>query len=150
MTINNIVWCFTNECYTDADKFNNDVTQYQITIDETDENWKPNEIVFNFPELQIQYGAWITKSSDLLSNESLIDEENAFDEENSEDGMFQVEVLAKLKADNGKSFTALEFLMKVHNQHANKELGDYVFFEGTDEDPEFFEGLPTCNIYCGS
>ena len=50
----------------------------------------------------------------------------------------------------GKIFTALEFLMKAHNQMSNKELGDHVFFEGTDETPEIIDGLPTCYIACGS
>lgn len=150
MTLNKIAWSFTNEVFQDVEKFNKEVTQYQIDIYKTDEGWNPYETVFDFPELQIQYEAWIAQSSDLLSNEILIDEEDAFDEDNSEDGMFQIEVLAKLKADNGKNFTALEFLMKVHNQQANKDLGDHVFFEGTDENPEISNGLPTCYIACGS
>ncbi len=87
-----------------------------------------------------------------MENESLIpDDENAFDEEADEDdGYYQVEVLAHLKADNGQYFTALEFLMKAHNQQVNKELGDHVFFEGTDENPEAVDGFPTCFIACGS
>lgn len=52
--------------------------------------------------------------------------------------------------DNGENFTALEFLFKSHNQQANKELGDHVFFEGTDEDPNIIDGLPLCYIACGS
>lgn len=89
---------------------------------------------------------------DLLENETLIEGDRDIfdDEDNAEDGQFQVEIVAKLKADNGTNFSALEFLMKAHNQHANKELGDHVFFEGTDENPEIIDGLPTCYISCGS
>lgn len=150
MTLNKIAWSFTNEIFNDKDHLNKEVTHYQIDIYETSENWKPNEIVFDFPEIQIQYEAWITNPSDLHENETLLDEDdNSFDEEDSEDGMFQVEILAKLKADNGKNFTALEFLMKTHNQQANKELGDHIFFEGIDESPKI-NGLPTFYIACGS
>ncbi len=150
MTLNEIAWSFSDKFYSDIEKFNIEVTKYQKNIYDSDDNWKPNEIVFDFPELQIQYEAWVTGADDLLENETLIDEEDAFDEDNSEDGMFQVEITAKLKADNGKNFTALEFLFKAHNQQANKDLGDHVFFEGTDDEPEIYDGLPTCYIACGS
>lgn len=149
MTLNNIAWSFSSKLYKNYEGFNQEVTEYQKRIYETDERWKPNEIVFDFPVLQIQYTAWITKPSDLLENEALIDDdENIFEEEPDEDE-YQVEIVAKLKADNGKNFTALEFLMKAHNQQANKELGDHVFFEGTD-DPAIIDDLPTCYIACGS
>ena len=149
-TLNKIGWHFTPEFYTDIDKFNKEVVQYQLDIYETDEHWKPNETVFDYPEMQIQYMAWINKPSDLLANETLIeDDKNVFEEYPDEEEQ-QVEILAKLKADNGKNFTALEFMMKAHNQQANKELGDHIFFEGTDEIPEIIDGLPTFYISCGS
>ena len=151
MTLNNITWTFSTKSYSNSDDFNNEIIEYQKLIYKTDERWKPNEIVFNFPELLIQYEAWVKGASDLLENETLIDDDqDVFDDEPHEDDMYQVEVLATLKADNGKNFTALEFLMKTHNQQANKELGDHVFFEGTDENPEITIGLPTCYIACGS
>lgn len=149
-TLNNIAWSFSRENYTDPEAFNQEVRDYQKAIYKTDEHWKPNETAFDFPEVQIQYEAWITKPSDLLENESLIDDDENTFEAYPDEQEHQVEIIAKLKADNGKSFTALEFLMKAHNQQANKELGDHVFFEGTDEDPEIIDGLPTCYIACGS
>jgi len=150
MTLNNIAWSFSTKLYTDSEEFNQEVTEYQKRIYETEERWKPDEIVFNFPELQIQYMAWITKSSDLLENETLIDDDKDIFEEYPDEDEYQVEIVARLKADNGKNFTALEFLMKAHHQQSNKELGDHVFFEGTDETPVIIEGLPTCFISCGS
>jgi hypothetical protein len=150
MTLNNIAWSFSTKSYNDSEILNKEIIQYQKDIYKTDEKWKPAEIVFEGPELQIQYMAWITKASDLLENETLIDDdENVFDEYPDEDE-YQVEIIAKLKADNGKNFTALEFLQKAHNQQSNKELGDHVFFEGIDEDPSIIDGLPTYFIACGS
>ena len=150
MTLNNIAWRFSDKRYTNYEEFNREITEYQKSICETDERWSPNEIVFEFPELQIQYMAWITKLSDLLENESLIDDDKDVFEEEPDEDEYQVEIIAKLKADNGMTFTALEFLMKAHNQQANKELGDHVFFEGTDENPAIIDELPTCYIACGS
>lgn len=147
MTLNNISWSFSKEFYTDIDKCNNDVIQYQKRIYKTDKKWKPNEIVLGFPEVQIQYEAYIRKPTDLLENEILFGEGYDFEEGD----MFEVEIIAKFKADNGQHFTALEFLMKTHNQQANKELGDHVFFEGIDEEePEIIDNLPTYYIACGS
>lgn len=150
MTLNNIAWSFSNKLYVDPREFDQEVSDYQKRIYKSDERWQALEIVFNVPELNIQYEAWISKPEDLLANEVLIDEDEAFDEDNSDGGMFQVEIVARLQADNGNYFTALEFLMKAHNQQANKELGDHIFFEGTDEDPEIIDGLPLCYIACGS
>jgi hypothetical protein len=153
MTLNKIAWQFNKEKYTDGTTFSKAVGQYQKDIYKDDNRWHPDEVVFDIPELNIQYMAWLKGASDLLENETLItDDQDAFEEEPDEDnnGYYQVEVLAHLKADNGRHFTALEFLLKTHNQQANKELGDHVFFEGTDENPQAKDGLPTCFIACGS
>lgn len=150
MTLNNIAWTFSKKLYADTQAFDQEVSDYQKRIYKSDEKWQPGEIVFNVPELNIQYEAWISKPEDLLANEELIDAEEAFDEDNSDAGLFQVEIVARLQADNGQYFTASEFLMKAHNQQANKELGDHIFFEGTDEDPEIIDGLQLCYIACGS
>ncbi len=150
MTLNDIAWSFSSKSYTSKEEFSKAITDYQIAIFQKDEKWKPNETAFDFPELQIQYEAWITGSEQLLNNETLLDEEDAFDEDNSDEGMFQVEIAAHLHADNGENFTALEFLFKTHNQLANKDHGDHVFFEGTDESPQIVDSLPLCYIICGS
>lgn len=152
-TLNKIAWQFNKQKYTDAAAFNQDVSQYQKDIYKDETRWLPDEKVFDLPELQIQYMAWLKSADDLLDNETLIPEDQqAFEEEPEEDngGYYQVEVLARLAADNGRYFTALEFLLKAHNQQVNKELGDHIFFEGTDEHPNEINGLPTCFIACGS
>ena len=82
----------------------------------------------------------------MLENETT-DEE--LSEEYADDGYFQVDVKALLKADNGKYFTNLELMTKVHNQQANKELGDHIFFEGMDSDNEK-DGIPVFYVMCGS
>lgn len=149
-TLNNISWSFSSEIYTDVEAFNQEVLQYQKDIYGTAERWIPDDIVLDAPEVQIQYEAWIMEPSDLLENDCLISEdEDVFDGEADDDG-YQVEIISKLKADNGKNFTALEFLMKAHNQQANKELGDHVFFEGIGSQPRMVEGIPTFYIACGS
>ena len=75
---------------------------------------------------------------------------NSLEEEPDDDEYgYQVELAATLLPDNGKSFLGYELLMKVHNQQANKELGDHVFYEGTEiERGE--DGIAILPIYCGS
>ena len=149
-TLNQIAWSFSSEAYTDAALFNEEVMQYQKDIFGSAERWNPNEIVLDASAVQIQYEAWIMKPSDLLENERLISEdEDIFDGEADDEG-YQVEIVAQFKADNGENFSALEFLMKAHNQQTNKELGDHVFFEGIAEEPTEVDGVPTYYIACGS
>lgn len=150
ITLNEIAWMFSSKRYTNAGVFCDEVAAYQKDLYGTDEKWKPEEIVSDFPELQIHYMAWVSQPSDLLENETLIEEDKSVFEEYPDEEEYQVEILAKLKADNAKNFSALEFLMKAHNQQANKELGDHVFFEGTDTVPKITNGLPTYYIACGS
>lgn len=151
MTLNKIAWSFTNKSYTDSEKFNEDVTTYQKDIHKDSDKWKPTKIVSDFPEIEIQYMAWVKGPENLLENENLIeDDEDAFDDEPEEEEGYQVEIVAKLTADNGANFTALEFLMKTHNQLANKELGDHNFFEGIDHNSEDDDELPRYYISCGS
>lgn len=149
-TLNHIAWRFSDEQYTDLNKFSNDVKQYQQDIYDDSTRWQPDVVVSEQPKVQIQYMAWINSMDDLLENETLIDEDkNIFEEEPDEDE-HQVEIVALIKADNGLHLTTKEFLMKTHNQMANKELGDHVFFEGTDETPFVADGVPTYFIGCGS
>jgi len=150
MTLNNISWSFDDKTYTDSTKFNAEITDYQQSIHGTTSKWKPDEMLCNYPKLQIQYMAWITKPSDLHENEVLIDDDKDVFEKYPDEEEHQVEIVATLKADNGQNISALEFLFKTHNQMANKELGDHIFFEGTDASPEMSGGIQTYFIACGS
>ena len=90
------------------------------------------------PEILVSYEAWIESKSQLHSNEYLY-EDDELEEYDKEDGMWQVEIYARLKADNGQYFTTEELLFKLHNLMANKELGDHVFFENLAYDDHEFE-----------
>ena len=86
----------------------------------------------------VDTGGWVVNSDDIFEEEPDDDEYG-----------YQVELAATLLPDNGKSFLGYELLMKVHNQQANKELGDHVFYEGTEiERGE--NGIAILPIYCGS
>lgn len=146
--LNNVLWHFTDKEFTDTSIFSDAVSEYHLAIKREPDFWQPEEIVFSLPQVKILYEAWINGQEDLLPNEILIeDEQGAFE---MEDGMYQVEILATLDADNGKEFTAVEFLMKVHNQLANKELGDHIFFEGVEEISSPGTEVPVYYIMCGS
>ena len=56
----------------------------------------------------------------LHSNEYFVNEDDELEEYDKEDGMWQVEIYARLKADNAQYFTTEELLFKLHNLMANK------------------------------
>lgn len=147
--LNQVVWTFTDIEYKSIDDFNAKVHQYQNLILKEKASWKPDEIIITCPLVDISYTVWIDKDS-LAENETLLETDDFFeDEENSEDGLFQAEVEARLRADNGKNFTALELLYKLHQQMTTKELGKHVFFEVLDED-ESATDIPRFYLICGS
>jgi len=130
MALDDVMWTFSKKIY-----------------ESTDREWNPDEVAVNHPEIYVDYEAWIKGKEDLMENETADEEE--LSEEYADDGYFQVDVRALLKADNGKYFTNLELITKVHNQQANKELGDHVFFEGMDSDNDI-DGIPVFYVACGS
>ena len=150
MVLNEIAWAFNDKLYSSLKEFNKNVQQYQIDILGDEDLWKPDEIVIDSPQIQVCYEAWLKNPRDLLKNESLtLPVSEVFSEDVDEYEYQEAEVVAVFNADNGQLFTAGEFLFKLHNTLANKELGDHIFFEGIEEDEEDFE-LPTFYIICGS
>lgn len=94
----------------------------------------------------------------LHDNERL-NEEDDLKEENKDNDMWQVEIMAHLKADNGKAFTLQELIFKLQNLMADKELGDHVFLEGMEYEGHECEGnglindpdgIPVFYVCCGS
>ncbi|MDU2166192.1 MAG: SMI1/KNR4 family protein [Veillonella sp.] len=133
-----------NEC-----EYNKEVEKY---VDDEADDDRLEE-----PEILVTYEAWIESEDQLFDNERVIDEELL--EDDKEDGMWQVEIMAHLVADNGTYFTREELLFKLHNLMANKELGDHVFFEGIEYEGHECEGyglidnedgIPVFFIVCGS
>jgi len=133
-----------------ADVCNKEVEKY--VDDEADDDDRLEE-----PEILVTYEAWIESVDQLFNNERVTDEELL--EDDKEDGMWQVEIMAHLVADNGTYFTREELLFKLHNLMANKELGDHVFFEGIEYEGHECEGyglidnedgIPVFYTCCGS
>lgn len=152
-----IDWIFDKHKYSKEEftkKFN------KIMIERNGIKWWDTNVnaTLEEPEILVLYEAWIESISQLYGNERL-NEQDELLEEYKEDGMWQVEIMAYLKSDNGKFFTVDEFLFKLQNLMANKELGDHVFFEGIDYvghecegngliDNE--DGIPVFYVACGS
>ena len=151
-TYDEVHWTFNKHTYSREDfskEYNENIKKYEDDESESD--------ILEEPEILVTYEAWIESESQLYDNERLNDEELL--EEEKEDGMWQVEIMAYLKADNGTYFTREELLFKLHNLMANKELGDHVFFEGIEYEGHECEGnglidnedgIPVFFIICGS
>ena len=153
-TYDTVHWIFNKHTYS-RDEFSkeyNKIVEKYVDDDQADDNDRLEE-----PEILVTYEAWIESEDQLFDNERVTDEE--LFEEDKEDGMWQVEIMAHLVADNGTYFTREELLFKLHNLMANKELGDHVFFEGIEYEGHECEGyglidnedgIPVFYIVCGS
>ena len=128
-----IPWVFNKTTYT-RDEF---LKAFYECLEEHNVN-RDNLPPLVEPEILVSYEAWIESKSQLHPNEYLY-EDDELEEYDKEDGMWQVEIYARLKADNGQYFTTEELLFKLHNLLANKELGDHVFFENLAYDDHEFE-----------
>ena len=129
-------------------------------IERFGEDWHVHDIntPINADELLVVYRAWIKSKDQLHENEMLFSNGELIEEER-DNGMWQVEIMAYLKPDDGISFSLEELMFKIHNLMANKELRDHVNFEGFDN-IGFFDkktgkedranGLPTILVCCGS
>ena len=123
-----IIWEFTPNEYNSNEAFTKDIVDY---IEDNRENWAPNRIAVKTSSLNIVYEAFITGIEQLRSNETVLDM-STLDEDCRIDGVFQTDIKAHLIADNGKYFTNVELLRKIHNQLAFKDLGGNEFLEGLE------------------
>ena len=126
--LTSVYWAFSNQEYMSNDAFTLDIINY---IEDNKANWNPNGIAINSRKVCIVYEAFITGIEQLRSNETVIDM-SYLDEECRIDGVFQTDIKVYLTADNGKYFTNVELLRKIHNQLAYKDLGNNESFEGLE------------------
>ena len=153
-TYDEVHWVFNKHTYSREEfskEYNKVVEKY------VDEYQADSDDILDEPEILVTYEAWIESVDQLFDNERVTDEELL--EDDKEDGMWQVEIMAHLVADNGTYFTREELLFKLHNLMANKELGDHVFFEGIEYEGHECEGyglidnedgIPVFYTCCGS
>ena len=140
-----IIWQFTPNEYVSNEAFTKDIIDY---IEDNRENWVPNKIALKASRVHIVYEVFITGLEQLRINETVLDM-STLDEECRIDGMFQTDIQAYLTADNGKYFTNVELLRKIHNQLAYKDLGNNDFLEGL----EYIDtdgGTPVYRLMTGS
>lgn len=147
MNIEDLRWRFSNRRYTDLKSFE---SALRIENDQiATEKWAPSAVAATTSELLVQYMCNIS-SDDLQANEFLSESDQEIFEQYPDERAHQVDVFAKLTADNNEHFTVVELLLKTHNQLANKELGDHVFYEGLDPEPGEVNGLPVFYVSAGS
>ncbi|ERJ60374.1 hypothetical protein [Sphingobacterium paucimobilis] len=149
--LSEIVWTFNRKPYDSQIDFDGEIARYQKDILKSKAHWNGDDIAIHASEIEITYEAWISDLDDLRSNEELLEaEEDVFDEDNEEDGLFQVEISARLHAANGMHFTALDLLYQMEHQVSNKELGDHIFFEGFRRVQDYERPFPLYYMICGS
>ena len=110
-TYDAVHWVFNKQTYSreEFSKEYNKIVEKYVDDDQADDDDRLEE-----PEILVTYEAWIESEDQLFDNERVTDEELL--EEDKEDGMWQVEIMAHLVADNGTYFTREELLFKLFNR----------------------------------
>ena len=144
--LKNVLWSFSAKDYPDREEFKRAVAAYQAAIGQSEQHWQPEALATAAPQLYICYEAWIRDKEALAANEQLL---SAGSEQ--ENGLYNVEILALLQADDKRrGFSNLELLHKTHQQMRRQELADHHFFAGYCPCREDIEGLPAYNVRCDS
>ena len=143
--LKNVLWSFSAKDYADREEFNRAVAAYHDAIGPGEHRWQPAGLATAAPQLFICYEAWIRDKGDLAANERLL----AAGSER-ENGLYNVEILALLRADDKKQgFSNLELLHKTHQQMRGKDLDHHHFFAGYSPFLEDIDGLPAYKVRCG-
>jgi hypothetical protein len=117
--LSEISWCFNSTNYITFDDFNKALTEFQVEVNENI-NWNPNEIVIEHPSVEITYFYWEREGDVVFKDER-------------DKGTTKVNkqmITATFIADNGKNFSSVELLYKIHQRLIFRDLGDHVFFRG--------------------
>lgn len=152
MTIlKNTWWRFDDTIYSDAEVFSQAIGDYQKSfIEEGNEHlvWQPDIIMVESPHIIVRYPARIRSEQDLLSNEQATAKDKDILKKKDEVELSMVTINVKLNAENGRYFTALELMYKLHNQQANKPY--HFYFEGIEHSEQSIDEIPTLLVNVGT
>lgn len=130
----NTIWNFTDELPETREELNQEVIAKQIRNFGNSDNWNPNEIIIDKPEIVISYRAKLFTKEGIFDNEKIFElEEITFPEEMEIEGMLLLATIhATLVADNKENFPALELLYKIHELMLNKDSIAQLYLEGLE------------------
>lgn len=119
-----IYWSFSIGDITNIEDFVKEMEEYYKAISGNKFPLKWNEIVFDFPKLELQYVKYT--DDDIEEPYELVE------------------------ADNGQNFTVKELLYKTHKVGINLENDDNCYFEGLMYSEDENEGMPIYFLTTGS
>lgn len=119
-----IYWSFSIGEITSIEDFVSEIEGYYKAISRKKFPLKWNEVVFDFPKLELQY---------VKRTENDIEEPYEL-----------------VEADNGQNFTVKELLYKTHKVGINLENDDNCYFEGLLYSEDDNEGVPIYFLITGS
>jgi hypothetical protein len=104
-----VLWAFRGKPVATVGEFDELVRAYHLAILKSAERWHPHDLVLPFGKVVVTYEYWVDADA----------------------GAKQVVGNVDLESPDGKSFTAVALLLKLHNaviEHLNEM--DHQFFEG--------------------
>lgn len=129
--LNQIKWKFTSHYYISLVNFSVDVQKYNQEIDNELEDFMPFATIFSSSKVKLMYQAEIQSEDDLLENEVLLDDNDLISKK-SEEGYYNVHILATITSDKKYSFGSLHLLFQMHNTLYNKRLNNGGCFGGLE------------------
>jgi len=120
-----VKWTFSSKIFENIAAFSEEINNYN----HNNKKWQPDKVVFDYSKLKIKYFAWIHNSEDpcILINEVI---NKNYSLKNKEENCYKMNFIATLETENNMCFTAIELMYKIHQQLANKNLGNYIFYAG--------------------
>jgi hypothetical protein len=99
-----VLWRFDGSRFDDQSHFSYAVRQYQVDVANED-NWSPDKIALSVAKVRVKYRTWEAGE--------------------------EIDTMVELSSENGRDFTALELLFKIHNAVVDplREV-EHHFFEG--------------------
>ncbi|MFM9403243.1 hypothetical protein ACKLNQ_15110 [Myroides odoratimimus] len=130
----NVIWDFSEELPETREELNQEVIAKQIRNFGNSNNWDPNEIIIDKPEVTICYSVEMYSEEDVVENEQVIKFETfSFPEDIGEsDDILVAKIHLTLKADNQENFPALELLYKLHQPLLNKQFIAHLYLDGLE------------------
>ncbi|MXV38053.1 hypothetical protein GO491_05085 [Flavobacteriaceae bacterium Ap0902] len=147
--LNQIHWIFTPNMYNSLMNFVVDVKTYNQEIDNDLADFNPFATIFTSDKVKLMYEAFIQSKDDLLETETLLMEEEVFAQQ-PQDGYYYAKILAELNSGQDHIFSSLNLLLQVQNTLANKELGDYIHFQGLEIQGYEENGTPVVYLLLGN
>lgn len=152
--LDHVSWHFDGTKFDVQEDFNEAITEWNHGLAEDCSEdglifeWNPSEIIIDQPKIRVEYSYSLEKSYILFPEERITPyfKRKLLAAPNGQ--KVYIRLMAELTADNGRNFSTLEVMYKLHKLHANK-IREY-YFEGFYAVGIDKDGVPVYRLSVGT